>query len=170
MPIRVTLSVLKMRLLVELMMSLLAEAALARKVPLVMVRFPPKLGLSCGVMTSPFRTAPATRAAPVPLTRVTVVPEVMSRIYQFWPAGRLVLVTFWPGTRLAVPAPMVMTGLVVPVLAAVLVTVEVMPLATPTDAEAAAVLAARLEESIKVVPSRICAMVAPALIPEPEMG
>ena len=81
MPIKVTLSVLKMRLLVELMMSLLAEAALARKVPLAMVRLPPKLGLAAGVITS--ETGTIAEVAPVALTRVTVVALVMSRIYQF---------------------------------------------------------------------------------------
>ena len=57
-----------------------------------------------------------------------------------------------------------------PVLAAVFVIVEVMPLATPTEtAGSAAALAARLPLKMIVVESRIWAIVVPKGIPTPEM-
>ncbi len=169
MPIAVTASASKVRLLVSLMMLLVAPAAEARKVPFVTVRLPPKFKLASGVMTSLARTAPAARLAPVPLTKVTVVAEVMSRIYQFCEAGRLALVTFWPGTRPAVLVS-VMTGLAVPVLTAVLVNAASEPRASTTAATSAAVLAARLSDKMRVVESKIWAMVAPTGIPVPEIG
>ena len=121
-------------------------------------------------MTSLSRTAPATKLAPVPLTKVIVVADVMSRIYQFWPAGRFVLVTFCPGTSPAVLAT-VSTGFAVPVLAAVLVRFAVAPLAMPTaTAASAAALAVRFWLRIIVVESKIWAIVAPTGIPTPEIG
>ena len=73
----------KVRLLVELMMSLVALVAVACSMPFEIVKLPPKLTLAVGVTTSLASTAPATKLAPVPLTKVMVVPLVMSRIYQF---------------------------------------------------------------------------------------
>ena len=82
----------------------------------------------------------------------------------------MVLVTFWPGTSPTVLAT-VNTGFVVPVLTAVVVRLAVVPLETPTaTAASAAELAVRLWLRIRVVESKICAIVVPTGMPTPEIG